>query len=497
MNHHEAHHAPAESNAREYIKFAGVVLGIVALTCVAYRLSDGSGWMEWMRIFMGVFMATFAAFKFVGYSMFVQMFPMYDLVAGKTKIYAYMYPFIELGLAGMFLADVWEFARSVLVIVIMGLGATSVIRQVYVRRNKIHCACLGNIIKLPLSTVSLVENILMVAMAVVMLANISNAQPSEAYHAQDGKLSEVTFAAAGDFGNDENAEAVLSRIDSKRADFTVALGDLGYVGNGNEEEWCKKVHDIMTGQHEEFQIIAGNHDDGTKDGDIMAYRECLPDRISDLEGGPYHGDADGEYGIEYYFDYGQLVRIILISPDIENYGFDYSEGNEHYEWVKVAIQSARANGIPWVVLGMHKNCITPGTKTCEIGEDLMNLAIEQGVDVVLQGHEHAYFRSKQLQLGPDCPAVIANEFNADCVSQQGDEFTKGEGTVFVIAGTGGRTLRDVNIEDPEIDYFEAWNGANFGNAYGFSYFKVTDDELSSNFVRVSESSFQDSFTISR
>jgi hypothetical protein len=39
------------------------------------------------------------------------------------------------------------------------------------RRAGIHCACLGNVIKLPLSTVSLVEDIGMGLMAAAMLVH--------------------------------------------------------------------------------------------------------------------------------------------------------------------------------------------------------------------------------------------------------------------------------------------------------------------------------------
>ena len=160
------HHTDnSESSALEYFKFSLVILSILGFT--ALLASDGLE--EYMRIFMGVFMITFAGFKLIGYKMFVMMFLSYDIIAKKFKAYAYAFPFIELGLGLMSLADVSPTIRSVLIILVMGLGSIGVFKEVFINRSGIKCACLGNIIKLPLYTVSLVEDISMVAMALTML----------------------------------------------------------------------------------------------------------------------------------------------------------------------------------------------------------------------------------------------------------------------------------------------------------------------------------------
>lgn len=277
----------------------------------------------------------------------------------------------------------------------------------------------------------------------------------------------------------------MSGIGSAGSDFTLALGDLGYVGNGNEVAWCEFVK-AKVGEEHPFELIAGNHDDSSRDGDILEYAKCLPDRI---------GNISGTYGLEYYFDYNNLARIILISPDIDNYGYNYAEGSEHLNWVREAVLDARNNGINWTVLGMHKNCITPGVKDCEIGEDLLNLAVELKIDLVLQGHEHAYFRSKQLALNPEtCPAIVVNEFNQNCVTDETDDLTKGAGTVIVISGAGGYDLRGVTFNDPEFDYFKSVNGSNSGATYGFSYFRVSEEVIKASFVPTI-GSFRDDFTI--
>lgn len=159
----------SESSPVEYLKFILVLVAITLLSWALYQNSDQTEFTEWMRYFMGVFMIIFASFKLVGYKMFVEMFQGYDLVAKRTKLYANIYPFLELLLGLSFLFDLLPTVRSAIVIGVMGIGAVGVFQEIFHRRSGIHCACLGNIIKLPLSTVSLVENVLMVAMATAVL----------------------------------------------------------------------------------------------------------------------------------------------------------------------------------------------------------------------------------------------------------------------------------------------------------------------------------------
>lgn len=167
MQDHAVMPAPVSSR-KEYIKFAFVIAAIVFIsTALAYAQNDLTllGWMRW---FMGVFFIVFASFKFIGYEMFVEMYPNYDLIAMRAKSYGYVYPFLELGLGLMYIGNVAPGARDVVTLVVMGVGAIGVARTLQ-QHHGIQCACLGNIIRLPLSTTSLVEDTGMAAMALVML----------------------------------------------------------------------------------------------------------------------------------------------------------------------------------------------------------------------------------------------------------------------------------------------------------------------------------------
>ena len=58
---------------------------------------------------------------------------------------------------------------SLFTVAVMGFSAIGVVQAVTSKRQ-IQCACLGAVFKLPMSTVTIVEDLGMVAMALAMLA---------------------------------------------------------------------------------------------------------------------------------------------------------------------------------------------------------------------------------------------------------------------------------------------------------------------------------------
>ena len=94
-------------------------------------------------------------------------FQMYDLLAKNFRPYAYVYPFIELALGLAYLAFWRPTTVYLATIIVLGFGALGVINALR-RGLDVNCACMGNTLKVPLSTVALVENLGMVAMALVM-----------------------------------------------------------------------------------------------------------------------------------------------------------------------------------------------------------------------------------------------------------------------------------------------------------------------------------------
>ncbi|HEY4411349.1 MAG TPA: Ig-like domain-containing protein, partial [Acidimicrobiia bacterium] len=299
-----------------------------------------------------------------------------------------------------------------------------------------------------------------------------------------------TFGASGDFGANDGTGAVLNAVAGAGTDFFMAVGDLSYSQVTPESAWCNFVTSRF-GANYPFELLAGNHEDDGPDGQIANFAACLPDRI---------GGLTGSYGKEYYFDYpvsAPLARMIDISPNLAFPGegtYTYTAGNAHYTWLANAIDSARAAGIPWVIVSMHENCLKAGSTACEIGTDLENLLLGRKVDLILQGHDHTYQRSKQLALSAACPTVTNTAFDADCVVNDGSSgaYDKGAGLVQVISGVGGEAAVSSAGTDPDAKYFAKVMDAN--RSFGFTKFQVTATQLSAQFVAAT-GSFSDSFTI--
>jgi len=295
--------------------------------------------------------------------------------------------------------------------------------------------------------------------------------------------------AAGDYSSSRAAEGVLARIGAIRPDLHLALGDLSYGTAGDEQSWCDLVNSKIDPGFP-FEVLAGNHESNGRNGNVNDFTACLPNQLPGVV---------GSYGRQYYVDVPQdrpVARFIMISPGIPfpDGTWNYSEGSKRYDWTAQAIDGARAESIPWVVVGMHTPCLSMGRYDCVAGDDITNLMISRKVDLVLNGHEHLYQRSKQLSTADECSGIKPDEFNAACVRNDGNELTKGAGTVFATVGTGGVGLRDAEPSDPEAPYFAAHSARNASPSHGLLDLQFTASSLTARFD-ATEGSFEDSFTI--
>ena len=139
------------------------LLGAVAMG--ELKNGDWNG-MRMMTHFMGGFFVVFSFFKFLNLKGFVEAYQTYDLPAKWIPGYAWAYPFIELGLGISYLSI--EDLRSVnwITLIVMSVSSIGVIQNI-AQGKKIQCACLGTIFKLPMTKVTLFEDLLMVVMAIV------------------------------------------------------------------------------------------------------------------------------------------------------------------------------------------------------------------------------------------------------------------------------------------------------------------------------------------
>lgn len=123
-----------------------------------------------MTQFMAGFFIIFSLFKFINLRGFVDSYRSYDLLAQHWPFYGWAYPFIELSLGIAYALETPFIALDVFTLVLMLFSALGVYKALKAKR-KIPCACLGTLIKLPMTWITLAEDLLMAFMAFLMILN--------------------------------------------------------------------------------------------------------------------------------------------------------------------------------------------------------------------------------------------------------------------------------------------------------------------------------------
>jgi 3',5'-cyclic AMP phosphodiesterase CpdA len=229
----------------------------------------------------------------------------------------------------------------------------------------------------------------------------------------------TSLAFTADTGMGDTGAAVLSSIGKSDVQWVGHLGDMAYQsGAGIEQQWCNYVKARVS---QPVQLIPGNHEAQNGDGIFSNYAACLPSRLG-INGTYERG--------QWWVDSGP-VRYIGISPNIAlpSGNRQYAAGSSERAWLDSVIQQGKAAG-QWVIVGMHIPCLTVGIHGCERDKTLDGDLIAQGVDLVVQGHDHNYSRSHQI-------TQLAKVVDAD------NAYTKGRGTVFAVVGNGGHKPREI------------------------------------------------------
>ena len=141
---------------------------ILSVTLLIEYIHKDFIWMRWMNHFMAGFFLVFSFFKLLNLKGFAESYAMYDIVAKKWNGWGYVYAFIELGLGFAFLAAFNPLLTNAVTFVVMTISIIGVLQSV-LNKQKIKCACLGDVFNLPMSTITIIEDALMIGMSGVML----------------------------------------------------------------------------------------------------------------------------------------------------------------------------------------------------------------------------------------------------------------------------------------------------------------------------------------
>lgn len=209
--------------------------------------------------------------------------------------------------------------------------------------------------------------------------------------------------------------------------FMIINGDI--VDDGSKEyEWDWLFKNI--GQpflNTTIAPIAGNHDND-------------PNSFSDhfnLMPAPGSKTITGVY---YSYDYSN-AHFVMLNNNENSVRNDLSQNQ--IDWMKGDIATARAHGSKWIIVAMHKgpyttsNHATDGKINGPKGSrnTIAPIMAQLGIDLVLQGHDHIYARSKPIDVDNMATKsnIITEIFQGKTVKYQ----VNPNGTIYLIPGTSG------------------------------------------------------------
>ncbi len=322
-----------------------------------------------------------------------------------------------------------------------------------------------------------------------------------------GSTPPIRLWALGDFGNGSDNqkrvyESFRKATATQPADVWLWLGDNAYCC-GIDDQYQQYIFDVYgtTLRNTPFIPTPGNHDyaDNNTNLNVDYYRVFTT---------PQKGEAGGvASGTSTYFsaDYGNVHLISLDS--FAQQAADQKELNDttsvQVQWLK---RDLIANKLPWTIVTFHHPLYTKGPRSSDT-EERMRLLRERlspiferyGVDLVLTGHSHTYERFYRMhgQTG------LANTFDpakhiAENTTARYDGsptscpiLTKGVGTVYVVAGSGGSLAGGMSPDYPHPGMVAGYRGDMGG---GSLLIDVTDNRIDGQFLAF-DGSVPDRFTI--
>ena len=127
-----------------------------------------------MMLFMGIFFIIFALAKLMDLHGFAEAFSKYDIIAKHSNLYSLIYPGIEFFLGVSYIFSYFLFNSALVLVIsfitftIMTLGSIGILKNLF-SKKPVQCACLGTKINLPLTKITLLEDVIMSLMSIQLL----------------------------------------------------------------------------------------------------------------------------------------------------------------------------------------------------------------------------------------------------------------------------------------------------------------------------------------
>ncbi len=205
-----------------------------------------------------------------------------------------------------------------------------------------------------------------------------------------------------------------------------------------------------------MMAVSGNHETTYLAG-VNSLRKHFYHKIPE--------QASTDKGYFYSFTYGNALFVMLNT----NEGTQISQ--EQYAWLKQVLENKKE---AWTIVTMHCPMYSPGkwgasTSDQSLGlrEQLHDLFVEYGVDLVIQGHDHIVSKTYPMGMG-GTPLPDTEKTGIAGV----DYYVDPEGPVYIMNGTTGDQLRSL-YEHPK-EFYEYTKGS-----YGRNWaeYRVEPDKI--------------------
>ena len=242
----------------------------------------------------------------------------------------------------------------------------------------------------------------------------------------------TNIAAVGDFGINKNSIKTLKNIQSSNPEVILIAGDLG---QSTAKEWIELSEFI---DKDKMYIALG-------DSDLVERNDYLK-----------HSGLNDDY---YSFDYQNIHFLAISTNEEKDNEFGIISDTIQLDFIRTDLSNAADNPrTDWLVVFLHHPMYTsmPNLYSMDLRNILQPTFDLYGVDLVINGHKHAYERTNPVTFN----GVITD--NGNCL------YDDPNGQIYLTVGTGGHSHSPFKQKQP-------WSIIQNHHDYGFLNIKLVND----------------------
>ncbi|HJM19061.1 MAG TPA: metallophosphoesterase family protein [Candidatus Thalassarchaeaceae archaeon] len=162
-------------------------------------------------------------------------------------------------------------------------------------------------------------------------------------------------------------------------------------------------------------------------------------------------DSDGQIESEIFWFSRNVPGVHMVFMSTEH---DYTPGSAQYSWLEQDLTSVNRDVTPFVIVYGHKPMYSSNSyhgSEVELRVALETLYVNQGVDLVIAGHDHFYERT-----WPVLDELVQN-------NGINDRFSRGHAPIHLVIGIAGRSSYE-ELDEPQPE----WSAFRENSTYGWT-----------------------------